>query len=179
MEALFYIAIFLLSADIMLTATNATFINKLNVKILAKLLFLPISIMGFIGLGLLIGKAILPQSEHVSYWYASTALFILSVKLTYSAFRLQQHKLSVNINDYRALLLIIFTLAVNSTLCGTAFGLLNIGYKLLIPTFIIALLVMIIGIITGLKIKNLFSVKYDLMSAIGFLCLAIIIIFNY
>lgn len=176
MYLIFVIATLFLSVDVFFVSSKAVVVNKTNTKILKQIIFLPISIIFGTALGMFLGKITMPFLIPLNYWYASTLLFMLSVKYIYTAFKLHKHKQNINVNNSKGLLILAFTLIINALLVGIAFGLLNINYKQLLAVFVISFATMLIGLLSGIKQKKQYNIRYDLISAIAFLIISILII---
>lgn len=173
---LFFIAILCLTANLFFIGSVSAFINKMKPKAMIILLIYPTIIVFATSIGLYLGKILFPYLDYLSNWYAATLLFLLSLKFMYSGFKLHTLKQSINPINKSGIITFSITFLINSLFVGFAFGLLQITYSQIFELTAVALLILFLGIITGLKIKKLYAFRYDLFSALFLLLLSILIV---
>lgn len=173
---LFLIAVFCLTADLFFIGSVSTFINKAGAKVLTMLLIFPTIIILSTGIGLWLGRFISPYLDYLSNWYSATLLFLLSIKFAHSGIKLHTLKQSINPISKSGMITFSISFLINSLFVGFAFGLLQMFYNQIFVLITVALITLFLGIIAGLKIKKLYAIRYDLLSALFLLLLSVLIV---
>lgn len=174
---LFLLAILVLSVDVFLMCAVAGFFqSKFNYKQLINLQFTLAFVVSFIlFVGILIGKVFMSFYSELAVWYASTILFLLSLKLFYSGVRLFKLRKTINPTNSKGLLAITTSLSLNVFFIGMSFGFLNISNSATIYAFIVLVLAIVFGYVSGFKQKKLTAIRIELYEAIVYFIMAIFI----
>jgi len=175
---LFLAALLVLSVDVFLTGTIVGFLqSKFSFKQLFKLqLVLAIIVSIVLLFGIILGKIFMSLYTNLAVWYASTILFILSLKLFYDGIRLHKLRRTINPLDSKGLLAIATFLCLNAFFIGLSFGFLNISNISTLYALLILIGAVIFGYISGFKLKKLIAIRVELYEAIIFFIMAIFII---
>lgn len=174
---LFLIAALCLTADLFFIGSVSIFINgRIGARIVLILLIFPTIIFFSTSIGLSLGRLISPYLNQLSSWYSATLLFLLSLKFVYSGLKLHTLKQGINPISKSGIITFSITFLINGLFVGLAFGLLKMICNQSFILVIVALVTLFLGMLTGLKVKKLYTFRYDLLSALFLLLLSILIV---
>lgn len=163
---------------LMLGSVAGFFQQKINVKVILRLLLASTSIFATIIFGKQLGLWGYRFFPDYSMWYGSSILFVLSLKYMYDGLRMKKIKSSINPLDNQGLFVFLYTMGINGMFLGIAFGLFQLDLSINLYAFISTIVFVLIGFLIGTKMKKLIAIRYELIISILLLTSTIIIVTN-
>lgn len=176
---LFFAAVLIASIELFFIGLVLSYFQaKLKAFDIFKLALVSVSAMLFLIVGSLFGKASVNFLAEKSSWFGATVLFILGLKLFYDKVKLSKLKLLINPLESKGLITLAVFMGINIFFVGLASGLLNTpfsyNYLAIMPLLGIALF----GYFLGFRTKQLLSRRFEFLSGMLYLAIAIIIVSN-
>lgn len=154
------------------------FQEKIRTKDMLKLIVSSVGIMLYLLLGQIIGRASTGWLGNQSGWFAATIFFALGLKLIYDRIKLSKVKQLINPIETKGLLILTVLAGINVFFIGMASGLLKTNMSWYHIGNIMFLVFLFLGFGLGFKSKKIFSRRFELISAVFYIAIAIIIATN-
>ncbi len=176
---LFFCIIIILSVELFSMGMVVGFFQKkIVIKDIGGFVIVALTLTFFLVLGHKLGVFSSKIFPDYSLWYAATVIFILGLKMFYDGLKLRNLKQLINPLEIKGLLVLTILAGLNVFFVGLGFGLMHLPSNFVFFTVFIFLAVILIGYFMGFRSEKLFSRKFEFLSGIFYIIIAIIIAAN-
>ncbi|MDA3891928.1 MAG: manganese efflux pump [Salinivirgaceae bacterium] len=176
---LFYASLAVLSIELFFIGMVVGFFQK-NILIadVFKLILAGWATYIFLFIGQLVGNGFVNWFAEKNIWYAATILFILGLKMFYDMVKLGKFKQLINPLETKGLITLTVLLGINSFFVGLVFGLLKFRGVMQFYPLLFLITVVLLGYFLGFKSKKILSRRFEFLSGLIYVLIAIIIVSN-
>lgn len=154
------------------------FQEKTSLLDAVKLVLSSLGAFFFLYIGFLTGKLLTGWFGDRSSWYGATILLFLGIKMFYDRIKLGKLKQLINPLENKGLVILTLLLGINVFFVGASSSLLSTSSQLIYISLPIMVSVVLLAYVLGFKIKNLLSRRFELLSGLLYIAMAIIIASN-
>lgn len=176
---LYFAAIVIASFElIFIGVVISYFQKKIYANDVAKLGLVAVGSFLFLILGQFVGKLSLHWFSERSAWYGATIIFILGLKLFYDRIKLGKVKQLINPLETKGLFTLTLLQGINIFFVGLASGLLNTSLKLQAYSLVVFIVATLLGLVIGLNTKKPSMKRFEFVSGILYIIIAILVASN-
>lgn len=154
------------------------FQEKISINDVAKLLISALIAFVFLYLGFFLGEYSTIWVGERSLWYSATIIFILGLKMFYDRIKLGKLKQLINPLEVKGLITLTALAGINFFFIGLAGGLQYTKATLVLSSVIVLAAFAFLGYALGFNLKKITSRRFEFLSGILYIVIAIIIASN-